>query len=82
MNYYQSKKHKRSKIKKLLYEVSENVELKPQEKPWNRVCTFSTVRGRWVLIIVTIPIAHFVLFLFCNEPAKKNYGVPYEPIRF
>ena len=33
---------------------------------------FLTLRGRYKWIILAIWIAHFISFLFCNKPAKKN----------
>ena len=36
---------------------------------------FLTPEGRWEWIILGIWIAHFILFQFCNKPAKKFYGV-------
>ena len=36
---------------------------------------FPTVKGRREWIILAIWIAHIILLLFCNEPAKKLYGV-------
>ena len=55
---------------------------------------FLTVQGRWEWIRLQkflIWIAHFLLFLFCNEPVKKNLwrtltaetsSPSYDPVRF
>ena len=89
VNYYQSKNHKqRCKINELLYKVIGKSWLNTPIKALGSSVNFLTVRGRWEWKILAVWIAHFILFLFCNEPTKKIYGVhtlttepPPSPIR-
>ena len=51
--------------------LSKNVESKHQKEPEGWRLRFLTVRGRRKWIILVVWIAH-ILFLLCNEPAKKE----------
>ena len=74
MNCYQSKNHKQCyKIKKLLYKSIGKCRIKTPRGALRLRMGFLTVRGRLEWIILAV--AFFILFLFCNEPAKKNYNV-------
>ena len=58
--------HKRYKINNLLDKIN-----------WALGSTwrFLAVQGRWEWMILAIWKAYYILFLFCNEPAKKFHGV-------
>ena len=93
VNYYQSKNHKqRYKTKELLYKLSENVNSKHQEELRHRSCAFNCT-GEMGMDNSGCLNSSYALFLLCNEPAKKNYGVrtltaetppspQYEPVDF
>ena len=73
-NYYQSKSHKqRCKIKKLLYKAIGKCRIKTPRRALESSLGFLTVLQRWEWMILVIWTAHFILFLFCKEPAKKIY---------
>ena len=76
-NYYQSKNHKqRYKIKKILFKAIGECQIKIPKRARGSSLHFLTVQRRWKWIILAMWIAHFVLFLLCNEPSKKIYDVP------
>ena len=58
------------------------------ESPIKYVRSDFVITGEREWIILVIWTAHFILFLFCNESAKKTYGVstltvepPASPVR-
>ena len=74
--YYQSKNHKRYKIKKLLYKITGKCQIKAPRRTKNQEieyalfnCTGEIGMDNFWLSKLLI---FFILFLFCNEPAKKN----------
>ena len=70
VNYFQSKNHKqRYKIRN--YKAIRKCQIKTPRKTVGSILCFLTVWERWEWIILDVWIAHFPLFLFCKEPAKK-----------
>ena len=75
-NYYESKNHRqRYKIKRLLYKSVGKCRIEAQNRALGMSLYFSSLQERWEWIILTIWIAHFILFLFCNKPATNFYVI-------
>ena len=75
-NYYESKSHRqRYKIKRLLYKSVGKCRIEAQNRALGMSLYFSSLQERWEWIILTIWIAHFILFLFCNKPVANFYVV-------
>ena len=55
--------------------LSKKCRIKAPKRALGSSLHFLTELGRWEWIILAIWIAYFILFLFCNEPVKKFYGV-------
>ena len=72
VNKYQSKNQKqRYKIQKLLCKCR----IKTPRKALGLSLRFLTVWRRCEWIILSVSIAHFILFLFCSKLPEKRYGV-------
>ena len=61
--------------KQILYKPFRNCWIKTSKRALGSSLHFLTVQRRLEWIILTIWIAQFILFLFCNEPTKNNYGI-------
>ena len=61
--------------KQILYKPFRNCWIKTSKRALGSSLHFLTVQRRLEWIILTIWIAQFILFLFCNELTKNNYGV-------